>query len=123
MTLYEKVGRRYRPVRQTMDYDAYPQGDYMVRVRPGSTNITTVLEPDYAGVLLAVRQHKDALGAAVEKASAIHPGQLKGRELKAWEAYKAIAGEQAVLFLHMPSIWDIVAALEDAVVAAAKGGK
>lgn len=120
-TYYEKRGRRYYPVAEEDTYGAMTEGYYLVCCKPGRRGWRRLLKPDGAAVLAVLREHEDALTAAINEASTIRPaGPLTGLELKAWQAYQAIAGKDASITLTIPTPFHILEALEAAILKEAK---
>ena len=122
-TLYEKVGRRYIPVKESDDkmFWAMPEGAHLVITKLGSTSIKYRVDPDNAAVLTSIRLHRDDLAEIIRKASQLRPSKLTKREIKAVQAYKDVAGEQALMILNIPGAYDIVDALEEAIVGLTNG--
>lgn len=116
MTLYEKRGRRYVPVRDTDAYEGLPAGYWLVIVEPGHQSIRRLVDADHAGFLAAARAAEQAMLEAARRASESRPHRqtLSPREKKAYQAWADIMGEQD-LWLTLPAAGDIVdAALEAA---------
>lgn len=115
-TLYEKVGRRYVPVRDTEAYNGLGRGSWLVIVDRGVTSVRRLVHPDHAGFLAAARVAEDAMLEALRRASEARPRQerLNARERRAFEAWKAIMGEE-ILWLQRESAQAIVDAGIEAV--------
>lgn len=113
---YEKVGRRYKPVSyyDSNLMDAMPKGAHLVVCFPeGGTSTLYNVEPDFAGVLAALRLCEDRVVDVVMKATEARPSRaLSPRLQKAFEAYKAIAGDE-MMVLTTGSARDVVDALRD----------
>jgi hypothetical protein len=114
--LYEKIGRRYHPVRDTAAYDGCGKGYWLVSVDKGCTSVRQCVNPDYAGFLAAASIAHDAMVDAARKASESVPRKrpLTPREQKAFAAYQEIMGEDS-MWLQSGSAWDIAQAGIDAV--------
>jgi hypothetical protein len=123
MTLYTKIGRRYVPAMETMNYDAWSEGDYLVRVRPGGTTTRRLVKANHAALLAALEQHRDALVTVVKEATKLRPGKLSPKEQRAFQAYCDVLGPNAMMTLNVPGPYQVVTALEEALVAAVDGEK
>ena len=125
-TLYRKVGRRYKPVREydPMLMDSFPEGSHLVVCKPGEWSYRYNVTPEHAPLLAAFRAHRDALADVLRKASALRlpRGIHTKRSLKAYEAWREIMGEE-VFTLDSVSIADLLETLEKSLVEfAAKEG-
>ena len=76
---YEKVGRKYVPVKEyDSDYlDSFPKGNHLVMVHPGGSSRRFNIEPATAPMLAAGRVAEDELAKALVKAGEIR--MQKGR--------------------------------------------
>jgi len=114
-TLYEKRGRRYVPVREDSYPDHLPAGSYLLLIRPGMRSITRLIGEDHAGFLAAAHAARDEMARRISEATRPEPTRaVRGKLRKAWEAYKAIAGDE-LLMLQVPSAYDLAQAGIDAV--------
>lgn len=120
--IYKKVGRRYVEIGTYDDEQLhYPHGAHLVWSRPGGVLTRYSIEPADAALLAASQRMYDAMLEAMRNADRWEPDHaLKAKEKKAWEAYKAIAGEQSALRLKGPSLHDVVQAGIDALIEAVK---
>lgn len=109
-TIYKKVGRRYVPIGACENEAMYfPRGASLVWVRDSMTLTQYGIEPADAALLAAAERMRDAMTDAMRKADRLEPdGKLTGVRLKAWNAYKAIAGEESALRLKGTSMHDVV---------------
>ena len=78
-TFYEKVGRRYRPVKQ---YDpelmeSFPQGDHLVSVQPGRESRRYRVDAAFAPMIAAGLYVEDAMGRAIYDAMELRPQPAK----------------------------------------------
>ena len=108
--IYKKVGRRYVEI-GTFDneYLHYPHGAHLVWSRPGGALTHYQIEPADAALLAAAERMREAMMGAMHKADRWVPEQkLSGKDLEAWNAYKAIAGERSSLRLNGASMHDVV---------------
>ena len=71
--IYQKVGRRYKQVGEYMQFDCFPLGAHLLVVQKGSTSYLHNVEPDKAGVLVAMKLSKDAMLHAFMEASDLRP--------------------------------------------------
>lgn len=94
-TLYEKQGRRYVPVSDMDACNGLPNGAWLVVVADGCTSVRRLVEPDHAGFEAAALRAEEAMLSALRKASETEPrdGPLCGKAKRAYEAWKAIMGE------------------------------
>lgn len=108
--IYRKRGRRYVEIGVYEDaYLHYPHGAHLVWSRPGGVLTHYRIEPADAAMLATADRMRDAMLDAMHKADRFEPeGKLTGYRLRAWNAYKAIAGEDSALRLKGPSMYDVV---------------
>lgn len=123
--IYKKRGRRYVEIGVYENaYLYYPHGAHLVWSRPGGTLSLYCIEPADAALLAAAQRMRDSMSEAMQRADRIEPeGKLTGRQLDAWNAYKAIAGEDSALRLKVPSMDEVIDAGIQALINAAKGKK
>lgn len=110
MTYYKKVGRKYIPVKESEDWCGWPEGDYLVSIRPSHTSIQQCLQPEFANVEAALTLAAEAMTKAMGKQLMGRPGfrLVSHEEQCAWEALKKARGRDVTL--HIPSPYDIVQA-------------
>ncbi len=115
-TLYEKRGRRYVPVREEFHPDHLPAGTYLLKIQPGTTSITRIVQEDHAGFLAAAKVAHDAMARAISEATRPHPAReiTRPKLKRAWKAYQEIAGDD-ILILQFWSSYDIAQAGIEAV--------
>lgn len=87
---YEKVGRRYQPVREydSTLMDAMPKGAHLVVVYPGGQSTRYNVDPNYAAMIAAGRVAEDAVSKAVVRAGELRM-QRQDRERKLTPGQKA----------------------------------
>jgi hypothetical protein len=73
MILYEKVGRRYVPVRDTLAYDGLGNGSWLVHVEKGSTSIRRSVEPAHAALQFAAMMAVNKISKYLLQASEARP--------------------------------------------------
>ena len=61
MVYYEKRGRRYYPVAEDITLTAYPEGDYLISVKPGATASRKTIQPDFAAIDFAILNFTEIL--------------------------------------------------------------
>lgn len=114
-TYYEKRGRRYYPVAERDAFDAIPEGDWLVYVRPGLRSAKKLVEPAYIELEAAMREAEEAMVKAMYESSTerledkrYHPAD---RELarKGWEAWKAVVGDRP-MYCTSASMLEVVRA-------------
>lgn len=99
MTLYEKVGKRYRPVREERFWDSWPEGFHLVHSAPGSRATRFKVDPDTVGMLAAVKAKEDAIRKVLYEALYMRPTQrpVTEKQSKAWEAFKQAIGNDGYI--------------------------
>lgn len=110
---YEKVGRRYVPVREYDDdwVSALPKGNHLVMCYPGGQSRRFRIEPNYAAMIAAGRVAEDAICAAIRKASEMRPQKalLTEGQRKAWKKLAKELGDDLAP-LSVPCARDIAEA-------------
>lgn len=112
---YKKVGKRYKPVSiyDSGIMDAYPQGSHLVVVDERWESHLYNVEPEFASVLAALRLCRDPLCEVLRRASMYRPSQRAGsKHIEAFNAYKAIVGEDALVTIEGPSINEMIETME-----------
>lgn len=117
---YEKVGRRYVPVKEYNSdlLDSFPKGTHLVVCNPGSTSYRYDVDPDYASLIAASYAAKDVLANGLVRASEMRPSNkpLTQEQKNAWDNMIRVFGEQG-RYIHFPSAQEIasngLAALEE----------
>jgi hypothetical protein len=114
---YEKVGRRYRPVREyDRDLtDSLPAGSHLVTCYPGGESRIYNIDPNHAAMIAASRTASDAMCRAMLNASELRPQSvpLTPGQQSAWQALRKEFGGE-LFRLQANSTHDIVAAGIDA---------
>lgn len=107
-TLYEKRGRRYFPVKEYQNWDHYPEGFWLVHVKPGGKSITRLVEPDDASFEATKRLRSDVLVDLLVKASEGMPDKtpVTPEQAAAWAACREAFG--GMFYVIYPSAVDIV---------------
>ena len=86
---YEKVGGRYKPVREyDNDFlDSFAKGTHLVMSYPGGKSTRYNIDPNYAAMIAAGRIAGDAICKAIYKASELRPpsNPITIGQKKAWE--------------------------------------
>lgn len=89
---YEKIGRRYVPVREyDPDFmDAFPKGTHLVVCRPGSTSHSYDIDPAIAPMLAAGKYAEDDMCAAIVKTMEYKPKKqpITERQRELWQELK-----------------------------------
>lgn len=121
MTLYQKIGRRYHPVRETDAYEGLTEGAWLVIVKPGCTTMRRAVEPD-AAVYAAAEVAREPMLEAMRKACELRPKAtaLTEREKRAIAAYNRVMGDAHPLMVQGSSIAEVVDVGIDALVQASK---
>lgn len=109
--LYEKVGRRYKPVRDIHAYDGLSEGCWLVQVDKGCTSIRHTVNPDNAAIEHAAHIAEDKLVKIIAKHSEARlrrsPVPLTKKEQRAVKAYYDIMGKDKTLYFEYPAIQEI----------------
>ena len=124
-TLYEKIGRRYKPVSDDKAIDGLRDGAWLVIIEGGRTRIRRLLEPDFAALYAAAMSMEDSMIDAMRKQSEQRPFSgsrtITSKEKRAFAAYKEICGADS-LMLQRASLQEIVEAGIEAVMERIKNG-
>ena len=99
-TLYEKAGRRYRPVREERYWDSWPAGFHLVYADPdGGRSFRFHVEPEKAPFRAAAMAKEDALCKVLNDALAMRPTKrpVTERQAKAWEAFRKAMGNDGYI--------------------------
>ena len=100
MTLYEKRGKRYFPVREERYWDSWPAGFHLVYADPdGGRSFRFNINPDTAGMQAAAQARQEAIRKALNDALAMRPTTrpVTERQAKAWEAFKRAMGNDGYI--------------------------
>lgn len=97
-TFYEKVGRRYVPVREYNDelMSSFPKGTHLVVSMPGRTMNRYDVDPAFAPLIAAGLYAEDAVIDAVYKASELRPTKepITEQQRAAWEKLGEAFGDK-----------------------------
>ncbi len=103
-TLYEKVGKKYVAVEEHLNYiDYLREGDYLVRVRPGSRSLTIRQYPQHSVTKeLCAIEKSEAIGNVVKEYLAMRPTQRKvtKKQQKAWKDFEKAMGNDRWLIKY-----------------------
>lgn len=80
MTYYEKRGRRYYPVAEDITLNAYPEGDYLISVKPGCTSSRRTIQPDHAAIDFATFHFTEILRDEIHKHMQLNLGPNFSKE-------------------------------------------
>jgi hypothetical protein len=120
---YEKVGRKYVPVKEYDDelVRALPKGNHLIMCYPGGRSTRYNIDPDYAALIAASRVAQDVMAQALVKASEMRPERkpLTPEQKQAWENMKVAFGDD-MYTLHVESAHDVAQAGLGALQQAAK---
>ena len=110
---YEKVGRKYVPVREydSLLQESFPEGAHLVMAYPGGRSTRYNVDPNHAALIAASRVAEDAMCRALHDASEIRPTTraITPEQRKAWNQLIRVFGEDARC-LSMASSRDIAEA-------------
>lgn len=120
---YEKVGRRYKPVREYDSdvFGALPLGSHLIICRPGVKSTRHDIEPALAPMIAAGRLAEDQMADAIVKASEMRPQKqpITVEQQEAWENLARAFGDEVCTLQH-GSARDIVDAGVNALIAEAE---
>ena len=114
MTLYAKKGRRYIPVSEEKEWDAWPHGSHLVVSHPKGGRLTRFnIDPDHAALLAAAEPLRDKIKDVVVQHLAMRPSKrpVTLAQQAAWNRFSKAMGNDRFI-VEYPS----VAELADAVV-------
>lgn len=116
-TLYAKRGRRYVPVLEHTTYDHMPEGHYLLTVKLGSKQLTTLTSPDEAPLRAALRQPTEVLVALLMEAAKARPARapLTQKQRDAWDRFCKDYGD--VYSILLPSAQEVAEKFLDALTA------
>lgn len=97
---YEKVGRKYVPVKE-YDSDflsAFPKGTHLVMSYPGGQSTRYNIDPNYAAMIAAGRVAEDAISKHIMEVSSLrtpqHNSPITQEQRDAWEALAKAMGQE-----------------------------
>jgi hypothetical protein len=100
-TFYEKVGRKYIPVKEYDSdlVDSFPEGNHLVMCYPGGKSRRFNIKPNYAAMIAAGRIAEDTISKALMKASDLRPSKaaITEEQKQAWENLSKAFGQE----MHM----------------------
>ena len=95
---YEKVGSRYKPVREydSLLQESFPKGAHLVITYPGGRSTRYNIDPNYAAMIAAGRVAEDAICKAIYKASEFRPPSTPVTigQRRAWEKLAKEFGDE-----------------------------
>lgn len=110
---YEKVGRKYVPVREYDSdlVDALPKGTHIIMSYPGGKSTRYKIDPAYGPMIAAGRVAEDAISSAVVKASELRPHRkpITEEQRAAWENLTKVFGDERY-YIEIPSAREIAEA-------------
>ena len=102
ITYYQKVGRRYKPVREYDQKltDSFPKGTHLIQCYPGGQSTRYNINPAYAPMIAAGRVAEDRISAVIMKATDLRRNYKMSKELTpgqlaAWNKLIEEFGEEA----------------------------
>ena len=107
---YEKVGRRYVPVREYDSDFTYslPKGTHIIMSYPGGTSTRYNIDPNYAAMIAAGRVAEDNISKAIVAASEMRPHRspITEKQRMAWENLTKAFGDERY-YIEIPSAREI----------------
>jgi hypothetical protein len=95
---YEKVGGRYKPVREydSLLQESFPEGAHLVITYPGGRSTRYNIDPNYAAMIAAGRVAGDAICKAIYKASELRPpsNPITIGQKRAWDKLAKEFGDE-----------------------------
>lgn len=106
--LYEKVGRRYKPVRDDDALNGLSNGTWLVRVKGGLTQIRQPVDPGPTiEQMAAALEMEDHIADILRDVCRYEWGGMRPLtplERKAAKAYRAVMGYEAEIWMSRPAI-------------------
>lgn len=91
-TLYEKVGRKYKPVREhdTVVWESLPAGYSLIFTKPGGRSYMYNVMPDRAAAVAAMHEVREAMLDAAQKVAEFKPqtAKLSKKHQAAYKKYQ-----------------------------------
>ena len=101
---YEKVGHRYKPVREYDSelVDSFSKGTHIVMCYPGGQSRRYNIDPNYAAMIAAGRVAEDAISRAIHMASELKPQQtpITLGQQRAWKKLAKEFGSDLCTLSH-----------------------
>lgn len=95
---YEKVGRKYIPVREydSLLQESFPEGAHLVITYPGGRSTRYNVDPNHAALIAAARVAEDAMIQAMIKGSELKPKQtpITLGQQRAWKKLAREFGDE-----------------------------
>jgi hypothetical protein len=115
---YEKVGRKYVPVREYDSdlMDSFPAGTHMVVCHPGGRSYRYNIDPAFAPMIAAGRYCEDVISSAIMKAHECRPygnQVLTPEQRAAWDNLLAVMPDKG-RYLEWPSAREVADAAVEA---------
>ena len=100
MTLYEKRGRKYYPVRDSEGYNGLENGCWLVMVENGCTTVKKAVEPATAALQFATLMASNKVAKFLAKASEAKPSVTKytKKQEEAFEIIKKMLPDEDKFF-------------------------
>jgi hypothetical protein len=95
---YEKVGNRYKPIKEYDDtfMSAYPKGTHLVVCKPGTTSFMYGIDPAFAPMTAAGKYAENEMSQAIVKGLEMKPKQtpITERQRELWIELKNSFADQ-----------------------------
>jgi hypothetical protein len=95
---YEKIGRKYTPVREydSLLMESFPEGAHLVITYPGGRSTRYNIDPNHAGLIAASRVAEDAMTTAMRVTSELKPRQtpITLAQQRAWKKLAKEFGDE-----------------------------
>ena len=111
---YERVGRKYVPVREYDPFlmDSFPAGTHMVVCHPGGRSYRYNIDPDFAAMIAAGRYCEDVISSAIMRAHEVRPYRnqaLTPEQREAWDNLISVMPDTG-RYLEWPSAREVAEA-------------
>ena len=109
-TLYEKIGRKYKPVQEydSKVMDSLPAGFHLIFVQPGSKSYKFNVEPDNIELMAAAKIMEEGMITALQDESVFKPcKKLTQKQADLYKAYSDSMGPE-LYSLSRNSAWGII---------------
>jgi len=109
---YRKENGKFVPINDPWAYDGLAEGSWLVTVKPGSKSIRRAINPKFIELEAALEYLEEGLVCAISEACKARPSSVRmsNEEIKAWEQFEKIAGDDFPKLLHYASNSDIARA-------------
>jgi hypothetical protein len=105
---YEKVGKRYKPVREYDSelMDAFSKGAHLVVCKPGSTSYKYSIDPAVAPMIAAGKYAEDSISDVILEAMKYKPAKqpITERQQELWQELKQSFADQDFIIYGVAAV-------------------